>query len=179
MNIRQSIAKSAHAFQSLVWPEINHLLGGGELISVETVTDSRMADYLDWYAGIDAWLVRQPVMFGIASRVQWGQAWDTFTVRSSRPDGGMQELQKRRLAISNGSLWPRYTVQAYICADRLESAAIVETDHLIALCDQLKDQERRNQDGTRFRYVKWSQCDESKILTWYSPALAAMCGGAR
>lgn len=164
MNIRQSIARSAVAFRDVVWPEISDMMGGGDLVPVEAVTDSNMADCLDWYAGIDAWLVRQPVMFGIASRVQFGgRAWDTFTVRASRPDGGPQELQKRSKAIEIGALYPRYTVQAYLDGERVLSAAVVETTHLIELCYQHRSQQRRNPDGTWFRFVHWRQCDPGRI----------------
>jgi hypothetical protein len=168
VNIRQSIARSAIAFRDVVWPEISDMMGGGDLVPVEDVTDSNMADCLDWYAGIDAWLVQQPVMFGMASRVQFGgRAWDTFTVRASRPGGGAQELQKRARAIQIGALYPKYTVQAYLDGERLLSAAVVETTHLIDLCYEHRGQQRRNADGTWFRFVRWSQCDLNRIRIHY------------
>lgn len=36
---------------------------------------------LDRFSGIDLIVLRDKALRGIASRVQWGNNWDTFTIR--------------------------------------------------------------------------------------------------
>lgn len=167
VDVRARITRSQETFRDSVWPHITARLGGGELIPVETVTDSDMALALDTLAGVDMWWVISGQVYPIASRVQYGStAWRTFTVRASRPSGAATELHKRRHAIETGALYPSLTVQAYVNPEgRLMAAAAVSTRHLIDRCSDLKDQRRVNpQDGSEFIYVQWDQCDADRIF---------------
>lgn len=142
-DIRRNMAESASIFRDLVWPAMSPMMGGGELLPVESTSD-RMRDVLDRLAGIDAWQVIDELgVRGIASRVQWvgvGQRpWDTFTVRYALANGYETEFAKRLRAIDHhehGLLFPHHTVQAYLegrgdqCVGLL-SAAVVDTRILI------------------------------------------------
>ena len=166
MNVKQEIARSADHFQRIVWPNLSPLLGGGNVIPVETVTDSRMAQILDQLGGVDIWYVNQEQIFPIASRVQYGdRAWNTFTIRYARPSGAATEYDKRLRSIRNGSLYPRWTIQAYVDDEgRLLTAAAVDTKHLIEVAAEHLDQVRDNPaDDVKFLYVHWHQCDPTQI----------------
>lgn len=165
MTVEQEINRSQLTFITLVWPRFRDVLGKGQVIPVETVTDSQMAKTLDVAAGVDMWWVIDSHVYPIASRVQYGStAWRTFTVRSSRPSGLPTEYQKRRASIHSGSLYPRLTVHAYVDGTDLLAAAAVDTAHLIERCSELEHQVRCNPaDGAQFIWVGWDQIDPSKI----------------
>lgn len=166
MTVTAAIERSAHNFQSIVWPTIGPLLGGGRLMPVETVTDSGMAQTLDMLAGVDLWYVYQDHIFPIASRVQYGgRAWNTFTIRYSRPSGQPTEYHKRLESIRTGSLYPAVTIQAYVNNGQLLAAAAVDTRHLMQIAAKHEHQIRVNPaDGAKFIYVNWDQCDPTYIM---------------
>ena len=60
-----------------VWPFM--IRGYG--IPVEGKTDDDLANKLDQLAGIDIFNIDGDVTYGVASRIQTGKAWNTFTVR--------------------------------------------------------------------------------------------------
>jgi hypothetical protein len=175
--ISEQLTDSASDFLNIVWPEISivPLIGGGALRSVEAVTDRGFAKELDFLAGIDAWqILTQPAssMRGIASRVQWGAAHDSFSIRTSSRYGQETEFQKRLHAVRNteeGYIYPHFTVQAYLEArqGQLISAAAVRTKDLIEAAAFLMDKRDRlrhrpdfygfidNPDGSSFIYMKW------------------------
>ncbi len=124
------------------------LVGGGEIIPVESVADKGMATMLDQRSGIDAWHLSQDQQVrGIASRVQWtSRPWNTFTVRYTRDSGAKTEFEKRKHDIYAGSGWlyPHLTVQAFIEGSKalpgdLMSVAVIKTKSLIDACDQIID----------------------------------------
>jgi hypothetical protein len=167
VQIQQAISRSSTAFLDVVWPQIGPVFGGGQIIPVETVTDSEMAKLLDTRAGIDMWLVLGDSMYGLASRVQWSDtSWDTFTVRRSLPSGASTEFDKRRHAITSGALYPRLTVQAYVSKDgsQLLSAAAIDTRHLIEMAERYDHQRRTAPGGNQFVYINWEQCEPGKVI---------------
>lgn len=163
-SVERRIQWSAAAFRDLVWP----MLAGqfpGELMPVESVSDSTFAKILDQRAGIDAWLLRPnrgPVV-GIASRVQRcraGRPFDTFTVRMARPwSQRPQEFERLRLAASStGAISPHYMVHAYLDADgeRVLSVAIARRADVVAAIEARIGFERPNsEDGTVFWCLPW------------------------
>jgi hypothetical protein len=186
--VRTSIKRSSADFADLVWPTVQAVFGGGNLLPVETVTANEFAAELDRTAGIDAWIVqRGKHVFGLASRVQWGvpSQWfpyNTFTVRTKLPSGGRTEYDKRRSQIAtSGSIYARWTTQAYVsCAcpslpDHLDqvhtrsrkliTAAIVDTRDVIAAVDLGIGFEKPNPDGTRFWCVRWQELWERGCLS--------------
>jgi hypothetical protein len=163
----QKMQDSHRRFRDVVWPDIGPLIGGGDLIPVET-DKARLSVLLDVEAGID-WYVRGRFgLYGLASRVQVdGRAWNTFTIRTRTSRGGETEWTKRRRAIRDQYHFPHITCQAYLDrAEGLLSVATVTTDHLFEVAEKYPQQERYNgEDGHTFRYVYWRQLDSHKITT--------------
>lgn len=169
---------SAKDFVEIAWPRIKTLplIGGGELQPVEASSDAEFAKTLDMLAGIDAWqvLTSPGAMRGLASRVQWGHPYNSFTVRVALPSGADTEYHKRIRALENrelGYLYPHLTVQAYLDkrGGKLLSAAVVRTEALFKKArllvenrGKLRLEERSNlfgfhqhDDGTEFLYMTW------------------------
>lgn len=156
---------SAAAFYDVVWPVMSRHCGGGELRMVELDPFARDFDML---AGIDAWQLchSRGMMRGIASRVQFGTAWDSFTVRLKRTSGASTEFAKRiesMLDSRAGWLHPALTVQAYVSSrtdGELLHACMTRTDdmyHYILDNEMLLDVRENPQDGNLFTVV-W--CDD-------------------
>src|SRR5437762_25013 len=75
------------------------------------------------------------VLRGIASRIQYGRSYPTFTLRYKRSSGAATEFEKRLYAIRHGAqgyIYPHLTIQAYISrpSGRLLAAAVTETSSL-------------------------------------------------
>jgi len=127
---------SARLFTTQVWPEIANIIGGGQVISVESQTDE-MRKRLDISSGIDYWQLLPIGMRGIASRIQVAgeeSPFNTFTVRLGRDTGSDTEWKKRKYAVeTEGILYPWYTIQAYVESKHgnLQSAAIIRTRDLV------------------------------------------------
>lgn len=168
-----------------MWAIISNspVVGGGSIRPVEAVSDSNFKDELDLLAGIDAWQVQcnPSAIRGIASRVQWGEAHDSFTVRTRLPSGKETEFQKRHraiLSIDNGHLFPHLTIQAYldVRGGNLLSAATIRTVDLIRAAFLLVENKDRlnfrpdfygfisNSDGTEFLYMKWCYLEHKRLL---------------
>lgn len=134
-DVAQDLSESAENFKQVVWPRIKDDIGGGYIEPVESVMNEGMTKELDILAGIDAWqVINKKGIRGIASRVQYGRAWDTFTIRYSRPSGAKTEYQKRVDQLTDGSfLLPEYTIQAYLdkqIGGSFASAGIIQTTQL-------------------------------------------------
>lgn len=133
MKLEQDLKQSSKAFLELAWPKLSKKLGGGEIMPVETVTDSTFADALDQLAGIDAWQVfgNRDGIRGIASRMQPDRNFRTFTIRYRRMQGRETEWKKRVRAIDDkrGALFPFLTVQGYYnsAQNHLLSVAAIRT----------------------------------------------------
>ena len=146
-DVRRDLSWSAAAFLSLVWPVVSKGCGGGELVPVENATDDDMAAQLDMLAGIDAWQMHsEKGLRGIASRVQEGKAWDTFTIRYARANGQETEYAKRIRAldeVEQGWLYPHLTIQAYVNDEHSEllSCAVVRT------CDLFRAAQHAEAEG--------------------------------
>lgn len=72
---------------------------------------------MDRFAGIDMCTVdtHNQVVQGIASRVQTGSCYNSFTIRAVTDNGSLDtEFRKRAKAITNGDMYPTWTVQAYV-----------------------------------------------------------------
>ncbi|WP_185814162.1 hypothetical protein [Xanthomonas sp. SS] len=184
--INQALSDSARDFQDIVWPRISvaPLINGGVIRPVEAVAENNFKDELDLLAGIDAWHIQYTptAIRGIASRVQWGGCYESFTIRTRLPSGNETEFQKRLRALHNvddGHLFPHLTVQAYL--DRrqgaLIAAAAVRTKELIETASVLIDLGERlvprpdfygfktNPDGTEFLYMRWRYLQFKNVLT--------------
>lgn len=118
-DVAKDLTDSAGDFTRLVWPQIKVWCRGGELISVESTDAKGLSQAFDTMAGVDAWQVcyETQSIRGVASRIQYGSPWASFTIRETRASGTVTELKKRMAAMSDlkaGWLVPALTVQAYI-----------------------------------------------------------------
>lgn len=165
--VARDLSDSAADFMATVWPAIRHLLGGGRLVSNESAAMSGLMRDFDVLAGIDAWhaIDEQGVMRGIASRIQWGENWRTFTIRRERPNGVNTELAKRLYAIDHPEhnwLVPAITVQAYLTkpkpGGRLLQAGIIRTRDLYqyARANPCRRPRRNPEDGVWFDWYSWA-----------------------
>lgn len=144
-DFQSDLSDSAKAFVRVVWPTVQLMAGGGKLVPVEAVASNPITDMLDKYSGIDAWQVSNLCQVrGIASRVQWGHPYNTFTVRYQRASGARTEYEKRKSEIESqdGWLYPHLTIQAFISGAKggdgaVLSAAVVKTADLIKACEKV------------------------------------------
>jgi len=171
--IEEAIRRSSAEFRSTVWPHFSDALGGGELLPVESVTESGFAKLLDTLAMTDAWqVVNETGMRGLATRVQWtSTAWCSWTVRYKLPSG--RETEYHKLLREGPWQRPHYIIQAYVCDGQLLDAAGIQTRDLqVMLLNGWHDEPRRNpQDGTLFIPVWWKDV-EARGLNVIRPARA-------
>lgn len=171
--VQRDLSKSANDFLRVVWPRVEPLLAGGRLVPVETNATTNLVRDFDTLAGIDAWHMHDAVgaMRSIASRVQWGRNWRTFTIRVSRPTGGKTEFAKRLFALDNpdqGWLFPVLTIQAYVAEPagqgRLLGAAIVRTRELFEFARQHPRTHRHaGNGGEGFLHYRWAELRQAGI----------------
>ena len=156
----QSMAKTMSDFDSKVLPILRKNYPGMKYVEIEGHANDKVTRDFDVYAGIDVYRVRPDVyeMIGIASRIQRGKAWRTFTVRKSRNSGNITEYTKRKRAIQAGSLYPVLTLQAYIDGEKV-IIGMVRTRDLIDYIDKYNPQVKRTGQG------QWGQA-EFYICPW-------------
>lgn len=89
------------------------------VVACEGDTDD-LKSKMDMYAGIDMCTIdtKNQVVQGVASRIQYGHCWETFTIRTKTDRGNYEtELFKRLRAVKNGDMYPTWTIQSYIEPD--------------------------------------------------------------
>ncbi|MEO6891008.1 MAG: hypothetical protein ABI324_18640 [Ktedonobacteraceae bacterium] len=141
----KSLSDTMFDFQRLVLPKITSWCGNGEFKVIEGQAGDSLAEDFDVWAGIDVIQKMSDLgaIRGIASRIQWGRDYSTFSIRASRSTGTKTELEKRTVALAHldkGCLFPHITVQAYISQRRvgfLRSVAIAYTQELIAYTNKM------------------------------------------
>lgn len=110
---------------------------------------------LDIYAGIDYLLVSKKGIRGLASRIQAGNSYQTFTVRAEKASGAKTEFEKRVDALSEDYLYPYYTMQAYYQSDKIEYA-ICRTKDLYRFILNNEDKVKKNRTtNAEFYIVNW------------------------
>ena len=183
-HILNGLSNSASDFVNIVWPSISSAegIGGGQIIPVEAVSSDEFASELDVLAGVDAWQIveNNKGVRGIASRVQWGSDYRSFSIRYSTPSGAETEFQKRLRALNNpdeGYLFPHLTVQAFLDKQggQILSVAAIPTRHLIQQAQKLIEWGRMNDgsdsrfgvryspDGRGFLYMSWQYLANSDV----------------
>ncbi len=130
--VKRDMARSSVYVEEKVKPVIEELLPFWHMMKVEG-RENEVCQLLDMSCGIDYLLhsEQSSLVLGVASRVQYGKNYRTFTVRKDRASGVLTEHQKRTQAISQGGLYPMYSVQSYIDDDgELAGLGIVRTADL-------------------------------------------------
>jgi len=162
---------SSRLFVEQVWPAIKKHLGGGDILRMEGRPDTELARRLDMLSGIDGWHIHERGMRGIASRVQHGIAYNTFTIRMNRHNGSETEYQKRLAAIKGegGWIYPHLTVQAYAQTKEgpILSAAVAKTEDVIDFIERNMHETRRTTNAD-FAICAWDKIKAAgyKILTF-------------
>ena len=138
-------------------PIIGLLMSGWELIPVEGQANE-VCRVLDMQCGIDYLLYSKysGQVYGLASRVQYGRNYRTFTVRKERESGAKTEYKKRIDASTYGGLSPQYTMQAYVKDGEINGLAVVKTEDLLNFIEKgLADEGRTgaNKDGQATFYI--------------------------
>lgn len=131
----------------------------GKIHSIEN-SKNEILIMLDQFSGID--YIRQDChgLQGVAARVQWGHAWNTFTIRSKRKTGTETELSKRLFQINNGYFYPAFTLQAYFdnrTENNLLSIAAIKTKDLYYLFENKPEIFQANKSDNDFVFVKWTK----------------------
>ncbi len=124
--------KSSGIVNKKIQPIVAQLWRGWKLLPVEGETNE-VCKILDMSCGVDYLLYSEDFSFvyGVASRVQYGKNYRTFTVRKERDSKAVTEYEKRVSAIHNKALYPKYTMQSYIVDENVIGLAIVKTADLI------------------------------------------------
>lgn len=131
-------------------PIVRGLLSDWHLVPVEGKDDT-VSRILDTACGIDYLLCSPtaPNVYGVASRVQYGKNYRTFTVRKERDTGIETEYGKRTKSITNGSISPYYTMQAYVKDGQIIGLAIVKTNDLMEYIERgFADEAKTREDKT-------------------------------
>lgn len=113
---------------------------------------------LDTKSGIDYLRENSEGVQGIAARVQWGRAWNTFTIRAVRHTGTETQLQKTIRAIEEGYFYPAFTLQAYFNTreeNRLLSIGAIRTLDLYRFVQEHPEKVYSNKSDNAFLFVRW------------------------
>lgn len=173
-SIKDKIKLSEHAFSEMMWPIIKDQMGGGRIVSVESVTDfDFFKQYLDAYGGIDSWHIDETrcLMRGLSTRMQQTKKiFHTITIRFRRPSGMPTEIDKRIRALQEPGNWlhPSLIVQGYFTPGYTEPKAVA-----IARMEDVIKVVRDGKRGTSYRdpgdwYVdstsqKWGNNDNTEF----------------
>lgn len=163
--IANDLKNSSKTFIELVEPELSNVIGG-YFVAVEGVTVDDMAQLLDTLAGIDFWNIRSEAgIRGVATRIQRGKSWRTFTIRHKRMSGARTEYEKRKQAIEEGMLYPELTIQAYVDNGQLLSYAVAKTVDILEMIDmgraKIKHTGPEQYGQASFYVVKWDDMKEA------------------
>jgi len=174
-NWKVDLSDSSRALLSIRDTHLKNVIGG-KIYSIES-SDNDVLMLMDQKCGIDYIRENDNGLQGIAARVQFGKAYNTFTVRSRRHTGSITEFEKRRRDVDGGYFYPQFTMQAYF-ADRssivLLSIGVVRTSDLYSFIAEHGDMVHTRWSDNEFKFVKWADMINSgvRVIT-YAPAEAA------
>lgn len=130
----------------------------GKIHSIEN-SDNEILVLLDRKSGINYIREDAQGLQGIAARVQFGQAYNSFTVRYKRHTGTKTEYEKRIEQIQNGYFYPFLTLQAYFdnrTDMNLFSLAIVRTIDLYDFIDKHPEYIENKFSDNEFMVIYWA-----------------------
>lgn len=155
------LSASVSDFERAVKPQLMKVLDADKIESIESHTSKEMKNILDENAGIDLWVVHKDgTIRGLASRVQWGHNFKTFTIRKSRETGAETEYEKRKRSIDNDALYPHYTCHSYFDTKEgdLLGFAVCKTVDLFDAIDNGYFRVNRTTNAD-FYIIKWDDVD--------------------
>lgn len=160
VDLKDSV-KALYKIKDTVLPKIIN----GKIYCIEDKEDEVLM-MLDRLSGIDYIRKDNNGLQGIAARVQWGNNWDTFTIRSKRKNGKETELSKRINQIENGYFYPNFTLQAYFdnrINNNLLSVAIVKTKDLYNLYLSDPSIFKKSKSDNNFIYIEWYELIKNNV----------------
>jgi hypothetical protein len=166
---KKALEDSIIAFGSITGTTLPKLLRGS-LISCEgnfNCEDS--VEFLfDTVTGIDYLIQDEIGLKGLAVRCQWGDSWNTFTIRSKRETGTRTEEEKRIQQIEGQYIYPFYTIHCYFDNTRhneLQSMAVIKTTDLY---DQIKTNPKVQiqESNNIFKTLHWQHIPKHMIKVW-------------
>lgn len=146
---------STKALQSVL-PQLAKAVNG-KFVLVEG-DGHRLLKELDRISGIDLVSIFEGQIRGIASRCQWGNDWQTFTIRKERYTGSTTEYEKRIAAIAGNGMYPMLTLQMYFdhrSTNNLLSFGIMKTVDLYNLIETRPDIVKQNESDNVFIFIHW------------------------
>jgi hypothetical protein len=165
-NWKIDLSDSVKAMEKIKLTVLPELISG-EIISIEESNNSVLLLF-DQYSGIDYLRKNDIGLQGIASRIQFGKAWNTFTIRTERISGAKTEYVKRKEQIKEGYIYPYYTLQAYFDNRKdlnLLSICIIKTIDLYKEIENNSKVKTRTSDNV-FKYIDWLDIDKNKIKVY-------------
>lgn len=166
---KKALEASIKAFESITGTTLPKLLRG-DIISCERQFENEdsLEFLLDVTCGID-YLVQDNIgLRGLAVRIQFGDAYNTFTIRSERNTGTKTEEAKRKEQIEGDYIYPYFTLQAYFNSETsmdLTSIAVIKTKDLYK---ELETNENVfvKHSNNKFKTLHWAHIDKKLIRTW-------------
>lgn len=155
------LSDSIKAFNSIRETILPKLISG-KIYDIESSEDEVLLKF-DTISGIDYIRENNIGLQGIAARAQWGNAWNTFTIRSERYNGTETELNKRLNQIKHGYFYPAFTLQAYFDSrmeNNLLSIAVIKTIDLYNLYKNHNYLFKKNCSDNDFVYIEWDKISE-------------------
>lgn len=167
--IRRDLLQSKKDFHAIVWPAVRDtpLLGGGRVIDIEGGPVDGLLRTVDIRGGVD--YLQLPDKYKgvrfLASRIQYGYSYHSFTLRYRKANGAWTEYDKLRNNKQSKCIYPNVFIQAYIMHGKLVNAGVITTDDLleyILITGRALDI-RLTQDRTEFVVVPWDSIRRSGI----------------
>lgn len=160
-NWTKDLSDSVIALEKIKHTYLSKVISG----KIHTIESSKneVLILMDIKSGIDYIRENENGLQGIAARVQWGNDWNTFTIRSKRHTGTQTELEKRLYQIENGYFYPAFTMQAYFDnrkTNNLLSIGIIKTIDLYTLFKEQPKLFKTRCSDNEFVYVHWDDISE-------------------
>lgn len=130
----------------------------GKIHNIES-SNNKVLLLMDQMSGIDYIRENNKGLQGIAARVQWGKAYNSFTIRSERHTGSKTELEKRIHQIKNEYFYPTFTLQAYFdnrVDNNLLSIAIIKTKDLYKIYQESPLLFQTRKSDNKFKFIYWN-----------------------
>jgi len=125
---KQDLQYSIDAIEKIRLSVLPKLISGNILNN--QIPDNEINKFLDRDSGFDYFRENEHGLQGIASRVQFDDCFNSFTIRLERDSGNKTEFEKRNYSIEHGYMYPEFTMQSYFdnrTDFNLISIAIIKT----------------------------------------------------
>ena len=166
--ILNDMNKSSIIVKEKINPIIETLRPGWRVFSIEG-EENTLSKILDMNCGLDYLLHSKnfELVYGIASRIQYGVNYRTFTVRKTRESHTKTEYEKRKISIACDSIYPKYTMQAYIVDNEVQSLAIIQTKDLIEAIELCRYSDIKKTHSDKVGQAEFYICKWDDLKKYY------------